>query len=94
LGLVSTNPTTCKKCNGTGRIPMFAHIEGGRCFACNDPRTPADKAWARECAAEAQRLNAMTTEERNVHITAKAAESIARKKAARMAARAARKAVA
>jgi hypothetical protein len=26
--------TTCLRCNGSGRISMFRHIEGGICFAC------------------------------------------------------------
>lgn len=25
---------TCPRCSGTGELPKFRHIEGGRCFLC------------------------------------------------------------
>jgi hypothetical protein len=25
----------CRKCNGTGVLPAYRHIEGGRCFSCD-----------------------------------------------------------
>lgn len=25
----------CSRCGGTGHIPGFNHVEGGRCFRCN-----------------------------------------------------------
>lgn len=25
----------CSRCGGSGRMPMFAHVAGGVCFACN-----------------------------------------------------------
>ena len=27
------NPA-CSRCEGTGHLPEFSHVEGGRCFAC------------------------------------------------------------
>lgn len=30
----------CKKCGGTAYIQMFAHNQGGRCFACLPRVTP------------------------------------------------------
>ncbi|NEI66538.1 hypothetical protein [Rhizobium leguminosarum] len=28
----------CTRCNGTGRVRKYKHIEGGKCFACNGTR--------------------------------------------------------
>lgn len=28
-------PKNCSKCNGTGYRPEVAHVDGGRCWACN-----------------------------------------------------------
>lgn len=25
---------SCRKCNGTGRLPQHAHVDGGRCWSC------------------------------------------------------------
>lgn len=29
---------SCTRCNGTGRLPQFNHIEGGICFKCRGIR--------------------------------------------------------
>lgn len=28
----------CTRCNGTGRVPKYKHIDDGKCFACNGTR--------------------------------------------------------
>ncbi len=28
--------TTCPKCQGTGYLRHFAHVDGGKCWACTD----------------------------------------------------------
>lgn len=33
-----TKKVRCSKCNGTGRIPKYKHIDDGKCFACNGTR--------------------------------------------------------
>lgn len=36
----------CPACNGTGYIMEFAHVAGGICYKCNDPRTKGGgKGW-------------------------------------------------
>lgn len=35
----TTAKTVCGRCNGTGRIVGFAHIENGVCFACRGAGT-------------------------------------------------------
>ena len=30
------NRKDCKRCKGTGNLPMFAEINGGNCYACTD----------------------------------------------------------
>lgn len=32
--LMGTNTVACGKCDGSGRIKAFGHIESGRCFGC------------------------------------------------------------
>lgn len=34
----------CKRCNGSGYISHYSHVEGGRCFAC-DGRSKRDKTF-------------------------------------------------
>jgi len=31
--------TTCGKCNGSGKLPAFLHVDNGRCFACHGAGT-------------------------------------------------------
>ncbi len=26
---------TCSKCRGSGKLPKFAHVDGGKCYQCN-----------------------------------------------------------
>ena len=30
--------TPCSNCHGTGYLPQYSHVEGGRCFHCNGER--------------------------------------------------------
>lgn len=30
----TTNANRCRRCRGTGNLPGFRHVEGGRCFRC------------------------------------------------------------
>lgn len=31
--------TPCPKCQGTGYLPQFARVDGGRCWACHEVDT-------------------------------------------------------
>ena len=44
LNLVDQIDYNCKRCNGSGYISRYSHVEGGRCFAC-DGRSKRDKTF-------------------------------------------------
>jgi DnaJ-class molecular chaperone len=44
--------TTCHKCNGSGRIEKFGHIEHGLCFTCVGTGTTLTAADRRRLTAE------------------------------------------
>jgi DnaJ-class molecular chaperone len=54
----SVRMTTCRKCNGTGFLPHFAHSDHGRCWACQGV---ADTSYTKTAEAEAR---TMTDEDR------------------------------
>lgn len=33
-GVRYTHDTTCKRCGGTGNLPHYWRVQGGRCFDC------------------------------------------------------------
>ncbi len=53
----------CSRCGGTGYIPNFARVDGGKCWKCTGRivETPAERV-ARQAAVKAS--EAMTDEER------------------------------
>ncbi|MGO7324206.1 hypothetical protein GUK30_32520 [Rhizobium leguminosarum] len=38
ISLTEFKKVKCTRCNGTGRVPKYKHIDDGKCFACNGTR--------------------------------------------------------
>ncbi|ANL11955.1 MULTISPECIES: hypothetical protein [unclassified Rhizobium] len=38
ISLTKFKKVKCTRCNGTGRVPKYKHIEDGKCFDCNGTR--------------------------------------------------------
>jgi hypothetical protein len=79
--------STCRRCKGTGCLPQFAHVAGGRCVACQGSGV-RNVLTAAERAAAADELATFAAASQ----AAWDAEVAARR--ARIAARAARRAAA